>query len=64
MDSEFADEFWKAAVTEIQILEAMGAWEVVDQTPDMNVIDLTWELKIKWFPDGLIKKADRGSRLI
>ena len=56
MDSEFAEEFWKAAVTEIETLEAMGAWEVVDKTDEMNVIDSTWAFKIKRYPDGLIKK--------
>ena len=30
MSGPFADEYWKAAVTEIETLEAMGAWEVVD----------------------------------
>ena len=56
MDSEFAEEFWRAAVTEIETLEAMGAWEVVDKTDEMNVIDSTWAFKIKRYPDGLIKK--------
>ena len=34
----------------------MNAWDVVDRTPDMHVIDGTWAFKIKRFPDGLIKK--------
>ena len=56
MSGPFADEYWKAAVTEIETLEAMGAWEVVDRTDDMNVIDSTWAFKLKRYPDGLIKK--------
>ena len=55
--SDFKDEFWKAAETEIATLDKeMGAWEVVDETADMNVLESTWAFKIKRFPDGLIKK--------
>ena len=39
MKGLFAEEFWKAAVVELETLEGMGAWEIVDQTDDMNVID-------------------------
>ena len=56
MSGPFADEYWKAAVTEIETLEGMDAWDVVDKTDDMNVIDSTWAFKLKRFPDGLIKK--------
>lgn len=56
MESDYADEFWEAAQLEIRTLEEMGAWEVVDRTPDMNVIGGTWAFKIKRFPDELIKK--------
>lgn len=55
MDIEFTEEFWKAAVTKIETLEAMGAWEIVDKTDEMNVIDSTWVFKIKLYHDGLIK---------
>ena len=34
----------------------MGASEIVDQDDYMNVIDLTWNLKCKRYPDGLFKK--------
>ena len=44
------------AVVELETLEGMGAWEIVDQTDDMNVIDSTWAFKLKHYPDGLIKK--------
>ena len=33
----------------------MDAWEVVDQTNGMNVIDLIWAFRLK-NPDGLVKK--------
>jgi hypothetical protein len=56
MNGPFAEDFWQAAVKEIETLESMGAWEVVDEEPGMNVIDSTWAFKIKRFPDGLIKK--------
>ena len=56
MNGPFADEYWKAAVKEIETLEGMDAWDVVDKTPDMNVIDSTWAFKLKRFPDGMIKK--------
>jgi len=56
MKSPFADEYWKAAVKEIQTLEKMGVWEVVDRPEGANVIDSTWAFRIKRFPDGLIKK--------
>ena len=57
MKGPFAKEFWKAAVVELETLEGMGAWEIVDQTDDMNVIDSTWAFKLKRYPDGLIKKV-------
>lgn len=34
----------------------MGVWDVVDRQEGVNVIDSTWAFKLKWFPDGLIKK--------
>ena len=56
MKGQFADEFWDAAVTEIQTLEEMDAWDVVDRPTDKNVLDSTWAFKIKRYPDALIKK--------
>ena len=56
MNGPFDEEYWKARVKELDTLEEMDAWEVVDQTPDMNVIDSIWAFKLKRFPDGLIKK--------
>ena len=56
MSGEFADEFWEAAIVELETLEEMEAWEVVNRPPDANVIESIWAFKIKRFPDGLIKK--------
>ena len=56
MNGPFSEEFWKAAVKEIETLEGMDAWEVVDRTDDMNVIDSIWAFKLKRYPDGLVKK--------
>jgi len=56
MKSPFADKYWKAAVKEIETLEKIGVWDVVDCPEGVNVIDSTWTFKIKQHPDGLIKK--------
>ena len=56
MKVPFADEYWKAAFKEIQILEEMNAWDVVDIPDGKNVIESTWAFKLKRFPDGLVKK--------
>ena len=56
MASDFAHEWFKAAQVEVQTLEEMDCWEVVDRDPSMKVIGGTWALKLKRYPDGLIKK--------
>ena len=56
MNVKFVDEYWDAAVSEIETLESMKAWEVVDREDDMNVIRSTQAFKLKRYPDGLIKK--------
>ena len=56
MRGPFREEYWQAAIKEIETLESMDVWEVVDQTDDMNVIDSIWAFKVKRFPDGLVKK--------
>ena len=56
MNGPFKAEYWEAAVKEVETLEGMDAWDVVDRTDDMNVIQGTWAFKLKRFPDGLIKK--------
>jgi hypothetical protein len=56
MNGDFAQEFWEACKIELATLERMNAWEIIDRTNDMNVIQSTWAFKIKRFPDGHIKK--------
>ena len=58
MNGPFAEEFWQAAVLEIETLEKMDtwAWDVVERTDDMEPLPTTWAMRIKRFPDGLIKK--------
>ncbi len=53
MSGPFKEEYWKAAVKEIETLEEMGAWEVVDREEDMNVIGSIWAFKLKRYPDGV-----------
>ena len=55
MNGTFADKYSKAACREIEMLEGTEAWKVVDRTEEINVIDQTRDLKLKQFPDGLIK---------
>ena len=43
-------------LSEIETLEATNAWEVVNCTEDMNVLQSTRAFKLKHFLDGLIKK--------
>lgn len=56
MNGPFASEYWEAACIEIETLERMEAWDVVERTDDMKVLPSTWAFKCKRFPDGLIKK--------
>ena len=51
-----SNEYWEATVTEIETLEFMKAWEVVERQDDMNVLRSTWAFKLKRCPDVLIKK--------
>ncbi len=50
------DEYWKAAEKEINTLEGMDAWDVVECEVDTNVIHGTWAFKCKQFPNGAVKK--------
>ena len=47
MNCPFSEEYWKASVKELKTLEGMDAWEVVDHTSGMNVIDSIWAFKLK-----------------
>ena len=56
MNGQFADQYWEAAVTEIETLVIMKAWEVVERQEYMNVLRSTLAFKLKHYPYGLIKK--------
>ncbi len=47
MNGPFSNEYWKAVITEIETLEGMVTWDVIDRTDDMNFIDSTWAFKLK-----------------
>ena len=55
MNGPFRDKYWTAACKEIETLEGMYTWDIVDRSEDMNVIDSIWAFKLKRFPDGMIK---------
>ena len=52
----FFEKYWKATKTKIATLESMGAWKIVEQYDNINVIQLTWDFKCKLYPEGLINK--------
>ncbi|KAL7459520.1 hypothetical protein ACHAWC_011291, partial [Mediolabrus comicus] len=56
MNGPFAEEYWKAAVLEIETLEEMDTWEIVDRDDKMTTLPSTWAMRCKRYPDGLIKK--------
>ena len=55
MNGNFANEYWEAAVTDIETPESMHGWEVVQLESEMNILKSTWASKLKRYPDGLIK---------
>ena len=56
MHSNFANDYCKAACKEVGTLEKMRAWDIVNRTPGMNVLELTWAFKLTRFTSGLIEK--------
>ena len=54
--SEHASEWYKAAQIEVETLEKMKCWEVVDRLPSMKVLGSTWALRLKRYPDAQVKK--------
>ena len=42
MSGQFSDEYWNADCTEIEILEIMESWGVVEREYDTNSIESTW----------------------
>ena len=52
-----ADDWWAAAQKEIDTLEKMNAWYIVDRDDElMNILKSTWALRLKRFPDGAARK--------
>lgn len=56
MNGPLADGYWQAACKEIQTLECMDIWDMVDHEPWMNVLPSTWALRCKHYPDGRVRK--------
>ena len=56
MNGPFKGKYWKAACKEMETVESMDAWEVVDREDNMNVIDAIWAFKLKRFPAGMVKR--------
>ena len=57
MHGPYADAFRDAMQIEFDTLDdQMGAWDIVEREPQMNVLSSTWTFKIKRYPDGRIKK--------
>ena len=52
MNGLFKEEYCKAAVKEIEMLEEMEVWDVVDHVEGMNVIDSILAFKLKCYLDG------------
>lgn len=69
MNGPNRDGFMEAARKEIETLEQMDVWEVVDRKDWMNVLPSTWAFRIKRYPNGEIRKLKarfcvRGDRQI
>jgi hypothetical protein len=56
MKGPFAEEYWRAAEVEVETLERIKAWTVVEREDGMNVLPGTWAFKLKRYPDGKVKK--------
>ena len=62
MNGPLREGFIDACRKEIETLIQMGAWDVVKREKWMNVLPSSQVLKVKRFPDGLVRKLK--SRLI
>ena len=56
MNGPFKEGFIEAIHAEINTLEDMNVWEVVDREPWMSVIPTTFAFRIKRLPSGTVKK--------
>ena len=55
----YAKEFWEAMDKEIDSIEKMGTWEVIDRSSlpkGARVVPGTWAQRIKRYPDGRLNK--------
>ena len=56
MYSPFSREYYKAFCKQVETLEKMVAWDIVNSTTDVNVLELTGSFNLKRFPSGQINK--------
>ena len=56
MGGAYTDQFTDATVDKIDTLNKIKVWEKFKRTSGMNVLRSTWALKIKRFPNELIRK--------
>jgi len=56
MNGPNAAGFLKAMEIEVDTLQEMNTFEVIDRQPWMKIISSVWALRIKRFPDGSVKK--------
>jgi Reverse transcriptase (RNA-dependent DNA polymerase) len=56
MNSPERDEWIKAMEAELDQLEKMDCWDVVERSANMNVISSVWAFRKKRFPDGSVRK--------
>ena len=56
MNGPLREGFIEACRKEIETLIQMGAWDVVKREKWMNVLPSSQVLKVKRFPDGLVRK--------
>ena len=56
MNGPDAEGYMKAAELEVDTLEEMDTWDIVEREDWMNVLPSTWAFKCKRYPDGSIRK--------
>ena len=48
MNGPFTEEYWEAVCIEIETLEKIDAWDVVERLPEMNVLPSTFKTACKF----------------
>ena len=56
MNGPDAEGYWKACETEINTLERMYYWDIVNKNDSVNIVPSTWAFKCKKYPDGSVNK--------